>query len=533
MLDFDFDSEKESIQLVSPTLLDLEDEIAANIKLAFVFGDEKSEAIIVTSFDNFYAIGSNKDGYLGFGHKNPVSKWTKNEILSHKNIIKIVKNLVESSFFLCLTEDGNIYGWGDNRHGQLGYGSAGLILRPKLIVDNVDLSFKDIKCGAFTCMGLTYDGEIYLWGANQFGQLGDGTRNSVLLPQKVNIKEAKVSKIYCSGHSSFAIMENGDIYCWGSNEAGLLCLNTFYDSIIPTLITNLKGIKISKFACGIYHALLIDIDGNLFAWGYNKYGQVGDNTTENRSTPQRIYLPEKVNDVVAYDMVSACLCKNGLVYVWGHYGGENYKIPKLFSVKLFEVINPKIVGVLFKFRKDQIGSKVPRKIKELLNDPKVSDFKFIIDDQVIHAHKTILSNVSNYFSSLFNGKWSENSENEMVIIHYSYEAYYSFIHYIYSGDVITDYEHSIELLDIANSYLENDLKSKTSKLIADHLDCSYFPTIYSAAIKFNSIQLEEDCIEFAKNHKKELLSDFSNFESIELPLISQLLRKLALNGAFD
>jgi RCC1 and BTB domain-containing protein len=70
---------------------------------------------------------------------------------------------------------------------------------------------------------------------------------------------------------------------------------------------------------------------------------------------------------------------------------------------------------------------------------------------------------------MFSNNWSENKTNEIEITHYSYDVYYAFLKYLYSGSVVINPEKAIDLLDLANSYLEKELKEKCVNVIKNEL----------------------------------------------------------------
>lgn len=115
---------------------------------------------------------------------------------------------------LAIDEDGNLYAWGDNSSGQLGNNSKESILIPTKIMEGT--KFKEVQAGASYSMAIDEDGNLYTWGDNSKGQLGNGTTTNSMVPMK--IKEGKKFKgIYCSRYSSKAIDEDDCLWAWGEN----------------------------------------------------------------------------------------------------------------------------------------------------------------------------------------------------------------------------------------------------------------------------------------------------------------------------
>jgi alpha-tubulin suppressor-like RCC1 family protein len=138
-----------------------------------------------------------------------------------------------------------------------------------------DMNFKSISVGDNHSMAIDENDNLWTWGNNTFGQLGDGYNSDRSIPQMI-ISQTKFSTIACGSSHSLALDISGNLWAWGQNYFGQLGDVTFIDS--PTPVKILDGKIFVAIACGGYHTLAIDNSGKLWIWGSNQYGQCGDNT---------------------------------------------------------------------------------------------------------------------------------------------------------------------------------------------------------------------------------------------------------------
>jgi alpha-tubulin suppressor-like RCC1 family protein len=286
----------------------LNNNLLKNIKFAFIFGYKVSEVLIVTKDDKCYGFGQNEYGVLGFGHDNQVKEPEIIEKLCHKKIVNFANGLRHA---MALTSDGKVFSWGENECGFLGNGNRNCDLdKPKLNEYLLKEVIVDISCGAFHTIALTKNSEVYVWGSNICGQIGNGSEEFFqLIPIKLNdFRHQKIIAISCGYNHSMVLTESGHVYSWGNNQFGQLGLEgneEKYNSLKlrsikinkPKLITfkseNYTNILIEKISCGQNHSLVLSRDGDIFAFGCNKWGQIGYKDFSNSLTPQKLYSSNK------------------------------------------------------------------------------------------------------------------------------------------------------------------------------------------------------------------------------------------------
>ena len=188
-------------------------------------------------------------------------------------------------------ENNELKCWGNNSTGQLGNGSNANLSTPTTI--DVNLSVENMVLGIEHTCTITRDGTPMCWGDNSGGKLGDGSMNSSLSPVRVTLPSGrKAIKLALGSYHSCALLDNGSITCWGRNTYGQLGDGTTNQSSTPTAV-NLGDEKFAKtLTAGAEHTCAILDDDSLVCWGRNDEGQLGDKTLINRHSPTSIDLPE-------------------------------------------------------------------------------------------------------------------------------------------------------------------------------------------------------------------------------------------------
>ena len=215
------------------------------VKSLYVFDDQKGNNVLfVTLNDKVFGFGSNECGVCGFGHQMVVNEPKIIEELCDKSVIQFY-NGIYSAF--ALTSDKKLYGWGENKLGQLGIKviNYNKLYKPVWIEDLKDVIIEQISCGALHSLVLSNDGLVYGWGDNRFGQIGCGKELGEFIPVITQLKTLKnIKQIHSSYRKSFALTDNGIVYSWGNNEFGHLGHESVKNECVfePKLIENLSNI---------------------------------------------------------------------------------------------------------------------------------------------------------------------------------------------------------------------------------------------------------------------------------------------------
>jgi alpha-tubulin suppressor-like RCC1 family protein len=183
-----------------------------------------------------------------------------------------------------LTSAGAAKCWGTNGHGQLGDGTRTNRSAP-VDVSGLASGVAAIAAGADHSCVLTSGGGVKCWGANDYGQLGDGTLTNHYAPAAVSGLASGVQAIaaHDSAHTC-ALLSGGGVKCWGRNVEGELGDGTTTIRDAPVAVSGLAS-GVLAIAGGETHTCAMPSGGGVKCWGDNAYGQLGDGTTINRSRP--------------------------------------------------------------------------------------------------------------------------------------------------------------------------------------------------------------------------------------------------------
>ncbi|MGL4940408.1 MAG: InlB B-repeat-containing protein, partial [Bifidobacterium asteroides] len=258
-----------------------------------------------------------------------------------------------SSHSAGIGSDGQLYTWGYNSSGQLGDGTTSSRSTPVKIGKPqgapAGFTWTQVGLGGFHSAAIGSDGSLYTWGSNSSGQLGDGsTTTSRSTPVKIGKPQGAPDgftwkQVSLGDQHSAAIGSDGNLYTWGSNSSGQLGDgSTTTSRSTPVKVGKPAGapdgFTWTQVSLGDQHSAAIGSDGNLYTWGYNFNGQLGDGTTSSQSTPTLIQKPAGAPDGFAWTQVSlgfnhsAALGSDGNLYTWGsnYYGqlGDGTQIDK-------------------------------------------------------------------------------------------------------------------------------------------------------------------------------------------------------------
>ncbi|WP_137158011.1 hypothetical protein [Rhizobium sp. FKL33] len=232
-------------------------------------------------------------------------------------------------------KDGVVYTVGENNESQLGrgevtdtgvaWGDIGAINLPDGFTGEIVAISAGMLHGAF----LTADGEVYVWGDNNQGKLGQGDTSNyeVLTPVKVTgLDGVKIEQIYMANGASYAISDEGVLYAWGQNTNGQLGIGNLTNQGTPVAVaaSSFGGEKVASIDWGTSYALVLTESGEVYAMGSNVQGQLGPEGVEDdgsfvrrSSTPLHVDIPGTVTKVIAGTNTSFAITEDGTVYGWG------------------------------------------------------------------------------------------------------------------------------------------------------------------------------------------------------------------------
>jgi len=206
--------------------------------------------------------------------------------------------------------------WGDNKYGQLGDGTTANHSSPGDVV-GLSSGITAIATGNFHTCALTNNGGVKCWGSNQFAQLGDGTTTNHNSPGDVVGLSSGVTAIEAGGGHTCVVTNSGGVKCWGLNYYGELGDGTVTDRTSPVNVIGLST-GVTAIAVGRVHTCALTSGGAVKCWGDNTYGQLGDGTTANRSSPVDVVgLSNGATAVVVGADHTCTLMNSGGIKCWG------------------------------------------------------------------------------------------------------------------------------------------------------------------------------------------------------------------------
>ncbi|MDR0838318.1 MAG: hypothetical protein LBN99_01595 [Oscillospiraceae bacterium] len=230
---------------------------------------------------------------------------------------------------------GALYVWGANESGQLGDGTRTTRLEPVLALTSVS----SVASGGGHTLLLRADGTLWACGDNSYGQLGDGSRLTRLSPVKIT---DSVKFIAAGDDFSLAVKSNGTLWAWGNNDLGQLGDGSRQTRLEPVKILD----SVASASGGDGHVLAVKTDGALWAWGSNDSGQLGDGTRTTRLEPVKIL--DSVASASAGVGSSLAVKTDGTLWTWGAntYGqlGDGSRDARLTPVKILSDVSSAVVA---------------------------------------------------------------------------------------------------------------------------------------------------------------------------------------------
>lgn len=279
-----------------------------------------ASAVFLTGSGTAYGWGSNTNGQIG--DNTTVDKNSPTLVVGGLTFTKVLSG---RNYSLGLTSDGKLWAWGANTNGQLGDGTTVAKSSPVAVVGG--LTFSDFVLNNVTGVGTVIawasDGTAYAWGANTQGQLGTNqnaaTVTAISSPVAVvgGLKFAQI-QFTNSGNPATVVglTKTGSLFAWGSNASGQLGDNTSVDKSSPVAVVG--GLTFSSYSVAAGGSVLaISTNGNTYGWGANTNGQLGDNTSTSRSSPVQVVGGLSFSQVVTRQLSSLGLTATGVAYAWG------------------------------------------------------------------------------------------------------------------------------------------------------------------------------------------------------------------------
>ena len=259
-----------------------------------------------------WAWGSNANGQLG-----------DNTITSRSSPVSVVGGITDwvqidagLAHTAAVRANGQAWAWGNNPSGQLGDDTTTSRRSPVSVVGGIT-DWVQISASVNHTAAVRANGQAWTWGSNFFGRLGDNTTTDRSSPVSVVGGIPDWVQISAGNYHTAAVRANGQAWAWGSNSNGQLGDNTTSDRSSPVSVVGgfTNWVQISA---GVGHTAAIRANGQAWGWGFNSYGQLGNNTTTYRSSPVSV-----VGGITDWVQISggrvhtAAVRANGQAWAWG------------------------------------------------------------------------------------------------------------------------------------------------------------------------------------------------------------------------
>lgn len=231
-----------------------------------------------------------------------------------------VTQLAAGSNHTCaVTTAGAVKCWGDNAYGQLGDGTTVDSAFPVTAV-GLSSGVSSVSAKVTHSCAVTSGGAVKCWGNNTYGQLGDGTTVSKSSPTAVTGLSSGIASVDAGAFFTCAVTTTGGIKCWGYNAFGELGDGTTVQKTTPVNVLGMSS-GVASVSVGYDHACSQSTTGQVQCWGYNAFGQLGDGTTTSRTTAGNVNglgTGSNNSSLSAHANHTCAKVSSGVVNCWGY-----------------------------------------------------------------------------------------------------------------------------------------------------------------------------------------------------------------------
>ncbi|XP_052821784.1 X-linked retinitis pigmentosa GTPase regulator isoform X2 [Octopus bimaculoides] len=281
--------------------------------LQLACGDQHTA--LVTESGRIFMFGPNDWGQLGLGHSRHVDKPSCIKALKHEKVSLVACGGCHT---LIATDSGKIYSFGANGEGQLGAVGVEKSMEPYHIKKLPScIRYKALAAGFEHSVCLTESGDVYIWGSNSEGQLGFGDLTESYVPTRLLAEETMKSVAVGYYHTAL-LTENGSVYIFGETEGGKLGLGDEIKKCRTPVRLVSFDTTVESISCGSSYTALITKQNELYTFGTGSNGELGHGTSQQMlSTPKKVCLPFKVKAVSCGANHTAITTEDGYLYTFG------------------------------------------------------------------------------------------------------------------------------------------------------------------------------------------------------------------------
>ncbi|KAA8516877.1 hypothetical protein F0562_017305 [Nyssa sinensis] len=275
-----------------------------------------------------YSWGSGVNYQLGTGNAHIQKLPCKVDSL-HGSFIKFVSAAKFHS--VAVSARGEVYTWGFGRGGRLGHpdfdihSGQAAVITPRLVTSGLGARrVKAIAAAKHHTVVATEGGEVFTWGSNREGQLGYTSVDTQATPRRVSSLKPKIVAVAAANKHTAVLSESGEVYTWGCNKEGQLGYGTSNSAsnYTPRVVEYLKGKVFIGVAAAKYHTIVLGADGEVFTWGHRlvtpRRVVITRNIKRSGSTPLKFHRKKRLHVIaIAAGMVhSMALADDGALFYW-------------------------------------------------------------------------------------------------------------------------------------------------------------------------------------------------------------------------
>jgi alpha-tubulin suppressor-like RCC1 family protein len=258
--------------------------------------------------------------------------------------------------------DGRVYSWGDNDYGQLGHGDQKWRGLP-VPIEGVE-GVRSIDAAGDHSLAVAQSGDVLRWGIAPTLDEKDLLRPVIVQ----GFGGARLQRVCSGGFATFAIGEAGEVFSWGDDEDGLLGHGDRQTQHSPKRVEALRGVRMSSIAAGDYHVLALAEDGLVYAWGENRgRATLGDPQVEVQLLPKLVAALRgvRIGIIAAAHDRSYAVADTGELWAWGY---EREDLTPLGHGEDITWVLPKVVASLQGVKMDAVTTATGHHILALAED---------------------------------------------------------------------------------------------------------------------------------------------------------------------
>ena len=288
------------------------------------------------------------------------------------------------------------------------------------------------------------------------------------------------------------------MWTFGGGEHGQLGQGERMNQEVPTLVKALDGIFITQITCGWSHSVALTSRGHVYTFGNGDHGKLGHGSGKKVATP---HLVEKLKDhkvvkVASYNEHTAALVEpvHDSGAIWGAFGSNTVTVSSSFI----------------------------RDMKDMVDNDEFADVAFIVNNERVYAHRSILASRCEHFAAMFRSGMRESVENEIHIPNVTKAVFILLMEYLYTETVTIDIEYAVELYILSDLYQLERLKNICVTVIKRKMSLDNAASILQTAADEGCQVVKDICMEFIVTN----FETFSKSESIRSLSHSLLLEIL-------